>query len=165
MTNSRNNSSSKQLSQEDSHAPTHQERGIDKGLSGKTLSCGKNCADLLKKQNQVGQSSKMFQPFDLKGLPWSFKILARSAIWENFIVFPVQPSAVCTGATASGLLPTPVARDYKDTAKDWRNLAKYSHKKRLACTVAELEKTNGHLSIEFVEYLMGYPIGYSALSA
>lgn len=41
--------------------------------------------------------------------------------------------------------PTPTARDYKDTG-DLKKLAKYSHKKRLACSVAAEELSNGDLS-------------------
>jgi len=57
--------------------------------------------------------------------------------------------------------PTPTARDWKDTGKR-EALAKYEHKKRLACTVAA-RGASGHLSPMFVESLMGFPIGYTEL--
>jgi hypothetical protein len=61
--------------------------------------------------------------------------------------------------------PTPTARDYKDTAKNWEDLAKYEHKKRLACSVAAQEQTSGQLNPTWVEWLMGYPLGWTDLSA
>ena len=66
-------------------------------------------------------------------------------------------------ADTARMWPTPTARDYKDTAKDWRNLAKYEHKKRLACSVASQGQTSGQLNPTWVEWLMGYPGGWTDL--
>jgi hypothetical protein len=80
---------------------------------------------------------------------------------------PNNPRGIQQGnalATFARLWPTPTARDYKDTAKDWRNLAKYEHKKRLACSVASQEQTSGQLNPTWVEWLMGYPIGWTDLN-
>ena len=65
--------------------------------------------------------------------------------------------------------PTPTTRDYKDTGK-MEELAKYSYKKRLGCSVAETELESGQetppkripkLNPMWVEWLMGFPIGWT----
>ena len=63
----------------------------------------------------------------------------------------------------SGSWPTPTSRDHKDTAKNWEDLAKYKHKKRLACSVADRDQTPGQLNPPWVEWLMGFPIEWTAL--
>tara|TARA_R100000664_G_C2758684_1_gene147810 strand:- start:3977 stop:4498 length:522 start_codon:yes stop_codon:yes gene_type:complete len=71
-----------------------------------------------------GQLLKTYQPFDLKGLPWSYKISARSGIALNGTVYPLLPLALLTAATGSGLWPTPCARDHKDCGPnvDWEKV-------------------------------------------
>ena len=42
--------------------------------------------------------------------------------------------------------PTPTSRDYKDVG-DLKKLAQYTHKSRLACTIAAEELSNGEKSL------------------
>jgi len=59
-------------------------------------------------------------------------------------------------ATAVHLWPTPTSRDHKDTG-DCANVP-------VNCLLGRAvgpTKTNGSLAPEFVEYLMGFPIGYT----
>ena len=68
-------------------------------------------------------------------------------------------------ATAVQKWPTPTARDYKDTGRP-EMLAKYAHKKRLACSVAASDTSKpGSLNPDWVEWLMGFPIGWTDLGA
>jgi len=62
------------------------------------------------------------------------------------------------------LWPTPTSRDYKDSG-DWKKLAKYAHKKRLGCSVAESDKVSGGLNPTWIEWLMGFPEGWTELNA
>jgi hypothetical protein len=59
--------------------------------------------------------------------------------------------------------PTPTSRDHKDTG-DYRETreGRNSCNSLLGLAVGPT-KTNGSLAPEFVEYLMGFPIGYTAL--
>ena len=50
---------------------------------------------------------KMYQPCDLRGLPWSYKISARSGICVSGIAYPLVPLARLTRGTGSGSWPTP----------------------------------------------------------
>ena len=58
--------------------------------------------------------------------------------------------------------PTPTCRDYKDTGK-WTSLARFVDKKRLACSLAAIEKVSGQMNPAFPEFLMGFPIGWTDL--
>tara|TARA_R100000664_G_C2679648_1_gene88200 strand:- start:120 stop:491 length:372 start_codon:yes stop_codon:yes gene_type:complete len=64
-------------------------------------------------------------------------------------------------ATAVQKWPTPTARDHKDSG-DQTKLAKHAHKKRLGCSVAASNpQGHGSLNPNWVEWLMGFPIGWT----
>ena len=66
-------------------------------------------------------------------------------------------------ATAVQKWPTPTARDWKDTG-DPQKLAQYEHKKRLACSVAASDTSKpGSLNPAWVEWLQGFPVGWTDL--
>ena len=65
------------------------------------------------------------------------------------------------GMAKTGLWPTPTARDHKDSG-DQEKLAKHAHKKRLGCSVAASNPHGrGSLNPTWVEWLMGFPIGWT----
>ena len=121
--------------------------------------------------NQVTQLSKTWQTFEVTDLSQSCKIYGRSGIMQNGIAYQLLPLVRLTDGIEYGLLPTPVAsvkidcpaerrrdspcletivkmlptptaRDYKDTG-DLKKLARYVSKSRLACTIAHEEICNG----------------------
>ena len=125
--------------------------------------------------NQNMQLSRMWQTFVVKDLSQSCKIYGRSGMMQNGIAYRLLPLVRLTDGIEYGLLPTPVAsvkidcpaerrrdspcletivkmlptptaRDYKDTG-DLKKLAKYAHKSRLACTIAAEELNNGAKSL------------------
>ena len=61
------------------------------------------------------------------------------------------------------IFPTPAARDWKDTGdiKNWKSLDK--HQTSLPKEVAKKSKVTGHLNPTWVEWLMGFPIGWTNL--
>jgi len=71
--------------------------------------CGQRCFDSSEMYGQRGQLLKMYQPLDLKGLHWSYKISARSGICVSGIVYPLVPLARLTRETGFGLWHTPLA--------------------------------------------------------
>ena len=146
---------------------------------------------------QRGQLLKTYQPFDLKGLPWSYRISARSGIALNGIAYPLVPLARLTAVTGSGSWPTPTARDHKDTGPnvDWEKVAsrgnlagavmmfptptasdnrdrghlgmpaiqrRQSKGKQLNLSMV-VSRTSGALNPAWVEWLMGYPTGWTDL--
>jgi hypothetical protein len=98
-------------SAEDSHAKTSATQGKEKESLGRDPVSGRRCFDSSEMYGQRGQLLKMYRPFDLRGLPWSFKISARSGIAVNGIAYPLVPLARLTRGTASGsqLIATPTA--------------------------------------------------------
>ena len=87
----------------------------------------------------------------------------RSGMMLSGTAYLLPTLAHRTAVTASTSWPTPLARDYKDSG-DWRKLAKYAHKKRLGCSVAASDKTSGGLNPTWVEWLMGFPEGWTDLN-
>ncbi len=90
--------------------------------------------------------------------PWP-----RSGMMRNGIAFQRAPLVPLTGATASGLLPTPTARDGKDLSKTTAYLsARLRHSPSIATqalTAGVAWQNVPHL----YEMAMGYPLGWSDL--
>ena len=79
----------------------------------------------------------------------------------NGTTFKGKGSPSLDTMATQGRWPTPLARDYKDTGRP-EVLAKYAHKKRLACSVAASNPhQRGSLNPTWVEWLMGFPIGWT----
>ena len=75
-------------------------------------------------------------------------------IWEHAI-----------DETDGGLLPTPTARDHKDSGKNV-NYQKLAQKSRLAGVLVTTCSSQGgptYLNPYFLEEMMGYPTGWTAL--
>ena len=108
-----------------------------------------------------GSSSKTLVCFDVEDWDKCYDPSTRSGMMQNGTVYPLEPLVRLTRGTASGYWPTPLSRDYKDTARNWEDLAKYAHKKRLPCSVAAVEKRNGKLNPRWVDWLMGYEIDHT----
>ena len=122
---------------------------------------GGNFTDLFGNVIQDGSSSKTSQCFDVEDWNKFYDPSQRSGMMQNGTVYLLEPLVRLTRGTASGSWPTPLSRDYKDTAKNWEDLAKYVRKNRLPCAVAAVEKRNGKLNPRWVDWLMGYPIDHT----
>jgi hypothetical protein len=203
-------------SPEDSHAKTSVEPEKEKELLGRDPVSGQRCFDSSEMCGQRGQLLKMYQPFDLRDLPWSFKISARSGIALNGIVFPLVPLARLTRGTGSGSWPTPCSNtrpnegnvrllrakveagelsreeakamlNGKDpfeaqgvipqkmwptpTSRDWKDGSAQACKNVPANCLLGREvharknyQTSGALNPTWVEWLMGFPSGWTDLN-
>ena len=102
-----------QLSPGDSPAKTSQLPEKEKVYMLNGQGCGRRCFDSSEMYGRRGQLLKMYQPLDLKDLPWSYKISARSGICVSGIAYPlvVPPSVRLTKGTGFGLLPTPTTQE------------------------------------------------------
>ena len=145
-----------------------------------------------------GRLSKMYHPYEVEGLPWSFKISGRSGMMLSGIVYPLPPLVRSTAGTESGSLPTPqradgkacttgtqnqillahvaamwptpAARDYKgaNSLKHvMEGLANGSrgHLDQLPNAVVARGEPSGRLNPRWVEWLMGYPDGWTELNS
>ena len=81
-------------------------------LKGREAAYGPNTGASSKKSGRRGSSSKTSQPFAVEDwAQFSGKSL-RSGMMRSGTVYPLPPLARLTGVIASGLLPTPQARDF-----------------------------------------------------
>ena len=95
-----------------SHAKTSAMQGRAKGLKEQEVDCGQSTGASLKKSGRRGSSSKTSLPFAVEDwAQFSGKSL-RSGMMRSGTVYPLPPLALLTGVIASGLLPTPQARDF-----------------------------------------------------
>jgi hypothetical protein len=88
-------------------------------------------------------------------LPHNWKVMASPS---GRLLFQLAPSVPRTGETGFGLWPTPQAGANNPAA---HNAMSGDFKKRF-CERANIPMT-GTLNPQFVEWLMGFPIGYTAL--
>jgi DNA (cytosine-5)-methyltransferase 1 len=64
---------------------------------------------------------------------------------------------------AMDMFPTPTARDWKDTGQN-TNYKRMAEKSILSGVVMmKQKKVGGRLNPEFVEFLMGYPLGWTEI--
>ena len=149
----------------DFHAKTSASQGKGKESLGRDPVSGRRCFDSSEMYGQRGQLLKMYQPFDLRDLPWSFRISARSGIALNGIAYPLVPLALLTAGTASGSWPTPTSRDWKDgSAKSCKNVPANALLGR-EVHARENYQTSGSLNPAWVEWLMGFPAGWTDLDS
>ena len=198
-------------SQEAFHVKTSQLQENKKESSENDHLFGRSMRGSSKMYGQRGQLLKMYLPFDLKDLPWSYKISARSGTMQNGIAYPVPQLVGYTEEIVSGssptrerwatpttqevehpnaeltesgrrktkdgkdshslgladqvqLWPTPQASDNRDRGHVGmpaiqRRLSK-GKQFRLSMVVSE---TSGQLNPTWVEWLMGYPKGWTDL--
>ena len=93
-------------SQEDFHAKTSQLQENKKESSENDHLFGRSMQGSSKMYGRSGRLLKMYQPFDLKDLHWSYKISARSGTMQNGIAYPVPQLVGYTEEIDSGSSPT-----------------------------------------------------------
>lgn len=148
---------------EDSRARTYPTPGVGLALWASGLDFGRIWPESSERYLRDGSLRKMYRPFDLRGLHWSCKISARSGIALNGTVFPLVPLVRSTDGIGSGSWPTPTSRDWKDgTARSCRNVPSNFLLGR-EVHAREDYKTTGSLNPRWVEWLMGYPDGWTDL--
>ena len=98
------------------------------------------------------------------GLSEFFGTFPRSGMMRSGTVYQLPNLARTITEIGSGLWPTPKASDYKSVTSN----IEY-HKRRssmeLPCQVATVENDTSPMNPEWVEWLMGFPIGHTDLNA
>ena len=104
-------------------------------------------------------------------LPWSSVILPRWGMMRSGELWERITPALRTRGIGSGSWPTPVASDWKDNNVSWESLAKLDKGGRIARRMASLglpetqQTAKAALNPNWVEWLMGWPIGWTACDA
>jgi len=152
------------LSAADSHAKTSASPEKAQGLPVSDQDSGGNITASSRKRSRRGSSQKTYQPFALADWTMYLGASLRSGMTRNGTAYPLQPLALLTKGTAFGLLPTPNAGLGKHSTKTryWENRIAKKRQKDIQMAIY-LETGSGALSPAWVEWLMGFPIGWTDL--
>jgi hypothetical protein len=126
----------------------------ESGLVESAVDCGSSSTGSLPKSARKSPSSKTSQPFALEDWTKCSGASLRSGMMRNGIVYPLPPLVHHTGGIASGLWPTPTSRDWKSSSMGHQGNARPLS-----------EHMTGPLNPTWVEWLMGFPLGWTALNA
>ena len=122
---------------------------------------GQKCSELSESLSRVGWSVRTFLESCELPLPTLYRIWNVKDTIPSSLILKLRLSERRTGESASHLWPTAVARDWKDgTAKSSKNVPVNAHLGR-AVHVAKGTTGDGSLNPNWVEWLMGYPIGWT----
>ena len=151
---------------EDSPAKTLASQEKEQDLQESVADCGLNSTDLLKNSSRRMSLQKTLQPFVLEDWIKCLGHSMRSGMMRNGIVYPLQPLAPLTVETEYGLWPTPTLQDtphkkmvLTSTGRRLSKNGKSSHSLNLA------DKVGGQLNPQWVEWLMGFPIGHTDVNS
>tara|TARA_R100000808_G_scaffold1358_1_gene6294 strand:- start:418 stop:930 length:513 start_codon:yes stop_codon:yes gene_type:complete len=127
---------------------------------------GRKCYDLYQNYIQLGSLVKMC----LESSIWMTNLIGVYLTWKvkatprKRLLFQLLPSVHHTGGTEFGLLPTPSAHEARLGYQD-RSTGKKGTQKSLSTVIIDSQggrgKVTGQLSPIFVEWLMGYPQGWT----
>jgi len=135
---------------------------------------GQKYLPLLKQSDPLGQFSKMFMATSLWGSMKCFMIWRGQGTPQGRLLFRLLPVTHPTEETEFGLSPemwpTPAARDYKGANGYERTKQKIDKGERAqmgqlpnAVMMQEGKHISGSLNPQWVEWLMGYPEGWTDL--
>lgn len=136
-----------------------------------TVRSGRKCSALLMTPNRSGCLLKML----LESSRWNstvcFLTWKASATPHGRLLFRLVPSMPDTAETEYGLWPTPTKQDGENNAgpSQWnRNTPPLNVRVKMYPTMDvgsadNRSRLGGSLNPEWVEWLMGYPIGHTAL--
>jgi len=165
--------------------------GRGQASQGSDPAYGMNSTGSLKKSTRATRSSKTYQPFAIEDWTLYSGASLRSGMTRSGTVYPLQPLALLTAATASGspliatpttkanqlcpsmlrdspgcraIWPTPTSRDWKDTMTGRAPPSRQkSSQQTLGQRVSAEGHVGGHLNPPWVEWLMGFPLGHTDL--
>ena len=123
--------------------------------------CGHSSETPLANYDPITRSWKMYGVISLWDLTESLETLPTSGMTQNGNLFQRPASARPIDVSGLSVWPTPTARDGKGASghkKESRRLADLTYRARLRDGV-----TTGSLNPKFVEWLMGFPKGWTDL--
>ena len=142
------------------------ERGL--ASQGSDPASGMNFTGSLKKSSRATRLSKMYRPFALEDWTLCSGASLRSGMTRNGTVYPLQPLALLTDATESGLWPTPRTSD-ADTpsmprvrqiqeGRSW-----HAFQLREAMLSVRIDLQTKYAPPSLYELSMGFPLGWTEL--
>lgn len=140
-----------------------------KGSSDRNQVCGSSISGLSKRSARGGPSSKTLKICAIGDWEQSSHNSLRSGTMRNGISYPLAPLAHLTKEKGYGFWPTPVKSDYKGAVSLARANERWKRSSRGVTLAEHITRTEqievgGNLNPNFVEWLMGYPIGWTDLN-
>ena len=153
---------------EDSPARTLALQDSKQGLTVSEVDCGVKSPVLLASYNPDTQSWKTSQTSLVAtgddGLDEYLETWPRSGMTRNGIAYQLPPLVPNTTEIGSLPFPTPASRDYKGAVRPETMEAKGRNPDTNSLPDAiEYRGETGRLNPTWVEWLMGYPLGHTAL--
>jgi hypothetical protein len=150
-----------------SHVRTYHSQENRLALKAHALVCGGNTHDLLAKLDPSTQSWRTCQHSFLEragdGLERFLETWPESGTMQDGVAYRHPTVAHPISATGYGYWPTPTTRDWKGARKPETLAAKgRNHTNSLPDAIRAT--VAGKVSAKFVEWLMGYPIGWTHLN-
>ena len=148
-------------------AATHASRSVMPGSAKArkmTATSGRKCLELLNKQDPLLLSLKTLLVTSQWDSTMCFLAWKPRATPQGRLLFQLVPSVPRIDGIECGLLPTPRASDGMKNKLQTHLAPDHNHRGRLEDFVAKHETTPGYLNPEWIEWLMGYPIGWTELA-
>jgi hypothetical protein len=155
--------------QEDSHAKTSAQQDEDLGSTAKGPASGVKWRELFKRFDHASSSWRTHRCLFDEVLPESSVILPRWGMMRDGVLSERLTLALRTSENVSGLWPTPCASEGLDCGTNWGSLAAVDKGGRIARRIATnggpetRQTTHAQLNPAWVEWLMGWPIGWTDL--
>jgi hypothetical protein len=129
---------------------------------------GRTYFPLFKPNDPLGAFSRMFMGMSLWASTKCYLTWKGKATPQGRSLFQLVPQTLRTDETESGLLPetwpTPRASEYKDSGPVGSKSHIHMQKKQYLCAaVKDPDQPRGSLNPQWVEWLMGYPEGWTEL--
>jgi hypothetical protein len=141
------------LYREDFHARTLVLQEKEQASKEHAQDSGRKWLELSVKYDRNTHSWKTHRCLFDEDLPQSLVTLPKWGMMRRGVLYRLPSAEHPTNESASGLWPTPTARDWKDNGKSPAELARNSE------TLAS--QAGGRLNPNWVEWLMGWPIGWT----
>ncbi len=129
-----------------------------------TATSGQKYSALLDQSNPVGYCSKMLLDTSRWVSTTCFLTWTPSATPRNRSLFRLAPSIQSTEEIESGLWPTPTANDFKGAGMSGMLRDRLDYAVERGGTKSKQytrQEQHGRLNPDWVEWLMGYPIGWT----
>ncbi len=139
----------------DSPARTSAVQGAEPGSPGHGAGSGQRWRESSARYDLASSSWRTAHSLFDEVLPWSSVILPKWGMLLDGELSERITSPLPTGGTGSGLWPTPIARDWRSGKASAKTMAKNSRPLS--------EVVGGDLNPMWVEWLMGWPLGWTAL--
>jgi hypothetical protein len=147
---------------EDSPAKTSHTRGGVQAWRAQDQDYGAKLPALLATYDRNTSSWKMSQHSLVEGLDEFSETWPRSGMMRNGIAYRLPPLALRTDGIESGLWPTPQASDNRDRGNLCSGAVKRRRERGKQISLSQsVSEVSGQLNPTWVEWLMGYPPGYT----